>query len=160
MDFPGVDEKHSPIINSGKSFMREKHRSALRRGARVNSNNALVGTWEQEPNPGGATTVQYTILVEQGKFVVSGKDEEDGASLEVSRIKWNGKSLRFTTVFPPTGHKSKHVVRALPKGEMSHHVSCVYADGEAFFDDEIWRRRTNKKKKSNPQHQDNAIASG
>ena len=126
--------------------MREIHRSSLRRGARVNSNNALVGTWEQEPNPGGTTTVAYTILVEQGKFVVSGKDEEDGVSLDVSRIKWDGKSLGFTTVFPPTGHKSKHVVRALPKGKMSHHVSCVYADGEAFFDDETWRRRTDKRR--------------
>jgi len=105
-----------------------------------------VGTWEQEPNLGGTTTVVYTILVEQGKFLVSGKDEEDGASLEVSRIKWDGKSLRFITVFPPTGHKSEHVVRALPKGKMSHHVSCIYADGEAFVDDEIWLRRTNKRR--------------
>jgi hypothetical protein len=141
-------------------FMREKRRSSLRHGTRVNSNNGLVGAWEQEPNPGGTTSVVYTILIEQGKFVVSGMDGEDGASLEVSRIKWDGKSLRFTTVFPPTGHKSKHVVRALPKGVMSHHVSCVYADGEAFSDDEIWRRRIDKKKKSNPQQRDNVVTPG
>jgi|SRR5215469_15685176 len=129
--------------------MRGKLRSSIRHGARVNSNNGLVGAWEQEPNPGGTTTVVYTIRVEQGKFIVTGKDEEDGASLEVSRIKWDRKTLRFTTVFPRTGHKSKHVVRALPKGKMSHHVSCIYADGEAFFDEEIWRRRTNKKRNRN-----------
>jgi hypothetical protein len=98
----------------------------------------------------------YTIVVEQGKFVVSGKDEEEGVSLEVSRIKWDGKSLRFTTVFPPTGHKSRHVLKALPKGRMSQHVSCVYADGEVFFDDEIWRRKTNKEEMKS-QYEGNAI---
>jgi hypothetical protein len=128
--------------------MTEKHRSLLRYGARVNSNNALLGTWEQEPNPGGTTTVSYTIRVERGKFAVLGKDEEDGTPLEVSRIRWDGNSLHFTAVFPPTGHKSKHALTALSKNKMKHRVSCTYADGEVFSENEVWRKRLGRKKEA------------
>jgi hypothetical protein len=128
--------------------MRKKHRSSPKQSRRVSSSNALVGTWKQEPNPGGTTSVVYTIFVEQGKFVVKGKDEEDGTPLEVSRVRWDGKSLHFSTVFAPTRHKSGHLVKALSKGKMSHRVSGIYADGEAFSDDEIWRKMPGKKKNS------------
>jgi hypothetical protein len=71
--------------------------------------------WEQEPNPRLTTSVVYTIFVERARFVVQGKDEEDGEPLEVSRIRWDGESLHFTTVFRPTRHKSSHVLTALSK---------------------------------------------
>jgi len=129
--------------------MKKKTRSHQRSAGQslnVISSNSLVGTWEQEPDPGGTTTVAYTIRVEQGRFVVLGKDEEDGIPLEASRVKWDGKSLHFTTVFPPTGHKSKHVLTALSKNRMKHLVSCIYADGEVFYDNEFWRKRRGRKK--------------
>jgi hypothetical protein len=102
--------------------------------------------WEQEPNPRLTTSVVYTIFVERARFVVQGKDEEDGEPLEVSRIRWDGESLHFTTVFRPTRHKSSHVLTALSKRKMSQHVSSTYADGEAFSGEEIWRKRRAKQR--------------
>jgi len=116
------------------------------RSVRVNSNHALVGTWEQEPNPDGTTSVIYTISVERGGFLVQGNDEEDGTPLEISRIRWDGESIHFTTVFPPTRHKARHMLKAVPTRKMSHRVSCTYSDGEVFSDEEIWRKRLDKKK--------------
>ena len=113
---------------------------------RVSSNHALVGIWEQEPNPGGTTSVVYTIFVERGRFLVQGKNEEDGEALEISRIRWDGQSLHFTTVFPPTRHKAKHVLTALSKRKMSQRVSSTYEDGKAFSAEEIWRKRRGKKR--------------
>jgi hypothetical protein len=116
------------------------------RSARVNSKHALVGTWEQEPNPGGTTSVVYTIFVKQGRFLIKGNDDEDGTLLKISRIRWDGESLRFATVFPPSRHKANHVLKAASKGKMSHYVSCIYSDGKVFSDEEFWRKRRNKKK--------------
>jgi hypothetical protein len=113
---------------------------------RVSSNHALVGMWEQEPNPGGTTSVVYTIFIERGRFLVQGKNEEDGEPLEISRIRWDGQSLHFTTVFPPTRHKAKHVLTALSKRKMSQRVSSTYEDGEAFSAEEMWRKRRSKKR--------------
>jgi hypothetical protein len=92
------------------------------------------------------SSVVYTIFVERGKFLVQGKDEEDGTLLKISRIRWDGESLHFITVFPPTRHKAKHVLSALSMRKMSQHVSCTYADGEVFSNEEIWRKRPSKKK--------------
>ena len=126
--------------------MRKNSRRLPQSGAGASSKSALAGTWVQEPNPGGTTSIAYTILLKQGKLLVKGMDEDDGTPLTVSRIRWDGNSLHFTTVFPPTGHKSKHTLTALSKRKMSQHVSCVYADGEVFSDHEIWRKRLDKKK--------------
>lgn len=110
-------------------------------GARVSSRHPLVGTWEQEPSTGATTTVVYTVSVNQGKFRVTGKVGEDGTALEISLTKWDGDSLRFTSYFPPTNHKVKHVLTVLAKGRMNHKLSGTYWDGERFSDQEIWRRR-------------------
>jgi hypothetical protein len=130
--------------------------SSARRGLDVVSNNFLVGTWEQEPNPGGTTTVAYIIRTERGKFVVQGKDEEDATPLEVSRIRGDGQSLHFTTVFPPTGHKSKHVLTALSKNRMKHHVSCTYA--EARFSPTMKSGGSRRADRKKPRHDDDSCA--
>ena len=117
------------------------------RTAGVNSHHPLVGTWEQAPNPGGGTTsVVYTIFVERDGFLIQGKDEEHEAPLAISRIRWDGETLHFTTVFPFTKHTAKHVLKAVSNGRMSHHLSCTYSDGEVFSDVEIWRKRRGRKK--------------
>jgi hypothetical protein len=112
--------------------------------ARVSSRHPLVGTWEQEPRTGATTTVVCTISVNQGEFRTSEKDGENGSGLEISLTKWDGDSLRFTSYFPPTKHKAKHVLTVLSKGRTSHKVSGIYRDGERFSDQEIWRRRNKK----------------
>jgi hypothetical protein len=112
--------------------------------ARLSSRHPLVGTWEQAPSAGATTTVVYTISVNQGQFRVNGKDGENGIALEISLTKWDGHSLRFTSYFPPTKHKAKHVLTVLSEGRMSHKISGTYWDGERFSDREIWRRRNKR----------------
>ena len=87
---------------------------------------------------------QQKLRAERGRFLVEGVDEETGEPLEVPRIKWDGKSLEFSTLFRSNSHKSNHVVGILRTGKMRHHVAGVYFDGEAFSDDEVWRKRPRK----------------
>jgi hypothetical protein len=131
----------------GTKVMRPKPRTSSKDDAEAKLAEAFVGTWEEVPNRGGTTSVVYAIRVEGRKFVVAGVDEDTGESLKVSRIKWDRKSLRFTTLFKSNSHKCEHVVRVLRGGKMSHHVSGVYFGGEAFSDDEVWRKRSRKMKK-------------
>jgi hypothetical protein len=96
-----------------------------------------VGAWEQQPNRKGKTSVVFTISFERDRFLVAGEDEEDGTPLKVSRIRWDGESLYFVTVFPPTRHKAENKLRALSEGKISWLVSGTYADGEVFSVEEI-----------------------
>jgi hypothetical protein len=85
-------------------------------GLRVGSDHPLVGTWEEEPNSAGTTTtVVYTVFVKQGKFGVSAIDGEDGTVLRISQTKWDGKALHFTSLYPPSNHRARHVLKALSK---------------------------------------------
>jgi hypothetical protein len=120
--------------------------SAPRNDPKVRSNHPLVGTWEQEPSTGATTSVVYTVSIRQGKFWVSAKDGEDGTVFDILRTKWDGHCLRFTSRFPPTEHKAKHVLTALSKAKMSHKLSGTYADGEIFSEQQVWRKIRNKKK--------------
>ncbi len=116
-------------------------------GLRGGSNHPLVGTWEEETNSSGTTTtVLYTVFVKQGKFGVSAIDEEDGTVLRISQTKWDGKALHFTSLYPPSNHRARHVLGALSKGKMSHDISCTYVDGEFFSGREVWTKRREKKK--------------
>jgi len=112
----------------------------------ASSKHPLVGIWEQEPNANGTTSVLYTVLVKERNFQVSAKDREDGTILKISRVRWDGKALHFTSLFPPANHKAIHVLRVLPKGRISHDVTCTYADGENFSDREFWRKIRVKRK--------------
>jgi hypothetical protein len=107
----------------------------------VLADHPLTGTWEQEPNRTHTTSVVYTISIKNGRFRVTGRDEEDGTALRISQTRWDGASLHFTTEFPPTQHKAKHALKALSKKTMRHEVSGVYADGEVFCDQEIWQKK-------------------
>jgi len=109
-------------------------------GAVPGSKHPLVGTWEQEPNPNGTTSVLYSVVVKARKFLVTAKDRGDGTVLRISCVRWDGEALHFRTVFPPTNHESRHVLRSLSKGRISHDVACTYADGENFSDREFWKR--------------------
>ena len=126
----------------------EPRRNPSEPDARPNSNHPLAGTWVQEPNPSGTTSVVYTISVKRGKFLVSAKDEEYRTDLKISSVRWDGESLRFTSVFPPTKHKAKHALKLLSRRRTSYEVSCTYADGHFFSDLEFWKRRFGKKRLS------------
>jgi hypothetical protein len=122
--------------------------TGLLHGAKVDSIHPLVGAWKQEPNPVGTTTVIYTVFVKNGKFGVVGSDGEEGTALKISRTRWDGESLQFTSVYPPSKHKSEHVLRLASKGKINHDVSCTYADGSSFSGREVWTKKRSKKKPS------------
>jgi hypothetical protein len=129
------------------------HKKTSQFDRRVFSNHPLVGTWEEEPASGGTTTtVAYTVFVKRGKFGVSAIDGEDGTVLRISQTKWDGEALYFTSLYPRSNHRARHVLRALSKGKMSHDISCTYSDGEFFSGREVWRKRREKKKHGSVQN--------
>ena len=109
---------------------------------KVDLRHPLVGTWKQAPNRRHVTTVVCKILVEGGKFKVSAIDSENGVSLKISGIKWDGTRLRFESVYPPTRHRANHALTVSSNGRMCHEVSGVYADSGPFAVTEIWIRKS------------------
>lgn len=116
------------------------HKKGLRRAVFVDPKHPLAGTWEEEPNPNGTTTVVYTVLVKEGKFGVRARDRQDGIDFKISRIKWDGEALSFKSLYPPTMHSADHALRLLSKTKLSHYIDCTYADGDSFSGQEIWRK--------------------
>jgi hypothetical protein len=114
---------------------------STRLGAKVRPPHASIGTWEEEQNPIDATTVVYRIAVRGGAFVVSGVDESDRTALEISEITWNGKQLRFVSLYRPTKHKASHVFRLTAKDRAS--LTVTYSDEEGrWTSKERWRKRS------------------
>jgi len=103
----------------------------------VRYNHPLIGTWQEVENPISETSVVYRIAVLHGRFVVSGIDEDDGTKLKISNVRWDGSALSFTSVFPPTGHRAKHVLSELRRGLVNHWVTST-----AY---EVWRKRPQKR---------------
>jgi hypothetical protein len=103
----------------------------------VRYNHPLVGTWQEVENPISETSVVYKIAVVHGHFVVSGVDEADGTRLTISDIRWDGAALYFTSVYPRTGRRVKHLFREFKRGLVNHDVTST--------DHEVWRKRTPEK---------------
>ena len=99
----------------------------------VRYNHPLVGTWQEVENPVSESSVVYKIGVENGVFTVSGIDESDGTKFKISGVRWDGTTLQFTSLFPPTGHRAKHVLRTFKPGLVNHEVTST--------DHEVWRKR-------------------
>jgi hypothetical protein len=104
----------------------------------VRYNHPLVGTWQEVENPISETSVVYKIAVVDGRFVVSGIDEGDGTKLTISSTRWDGAALYFTSVYPRTGHRVKHVFRPFKPGLVNHDVTST--------DHEVWRKRQQKRR--------------
>jgi hypothetical protein len=109
----------------------------------------FVGTWEEEPNASGTTTVVFEISVKHGRFVVSAWDSEDGTELKISRVKWDGSALRFTSFYPPGEHTAINAMRYRSKGKLNLRCSGTYADGEKFSLLEVWIK--SKKQRPSPE---------
>ena len=93
----------------------------------VRYNHPLSGTWQEVENSVSENSVIYKIAVVNGHFVVSGIEEDTGTELEISDVKWNGEALEFTSLFPPTGHRVKHVLRVYRPGLVDHEVTYTGA---------------------------------
>jgi hypothetical protein len=106
----------------------------------VRYNHPLVGTWQEVENPVSESSVVYKIAVVDGSFVVSGIDESDGTKFKISDVRWDGAALKFTSLFPPTGHRVKHVLRAFKPKLVNHEVTSTVH--------EVWRKRPQKRRQS------------
>jgi hypothetical protein len=102
----------------------------------VRYDHPLVGTWQEVENQVSESSVVYKIAVTNGRFVVAGVDESDGTKFKISDIRWDGTALAFTSLFPPTEHRAKHVLRAFKPGLVNHEVTST--------DYEVWRKRPEK----------------
>jgi hypothetical protein len=98
----------------------------------VRYNHPLVGPWQEAENPISETSVICKIVVVDGRFVVSGTDEADGTKLKISDTRWDGAVLHFTSVYPPTGHRAQHELRAFKRGLVNHFVTST--------DLEVWKK--------------------
>jgi hypothetical protein len=104
---------------------------------RLRPSHPFVGIWEVVDSPIHKTSVVYGIKTVSGDLVVSGWDEADGEPLKVSGVKWDGETLHFITLFPPTRHKARHVMRLVGRGRATHDVDSFH---------EIWKKRSPKSK--------------
>jgi hypothetical protein len=101
---------------------------------------SLAGTWEEAQNAVDATPVVYTIALKGSSIVVSGVDESDGTELRISGVSWDGRQLRFKSLYPPTNHRASHVFRLTAKNRAIH--TTTYTDDEGTWGGrEQWRKR-------------------
>lgn len=113
-------------------------RNSLRR--QDSASHLLVGTWEEAQNAMDATLVVYTIVFKGSSIVVSGIDESDGTELRISGVSWDGRQLRFKSLYPPTKHEATHVFRFSAKDRAIH--TTTYTDAEGTWGGkEQWRKR-------------------
>lgn len=114
-----------------------KRNSLQQRGS---ASRSLVGTWEEAQNAVDATPVVYTIALKRSSIVISGLDESDGTKLRISGVSWDGRQLRFKSLYPPTNHKASHVFRLTAKDRAIH--TTTYTDDEGTWGaKEQWRKR-------------------
>jgi hypothetical protein len=95
----------------------------------------LVGTWEELSKE--STTVTYRIAKEKN-FVVSGWDTCDEEELQITHVRWNGTSLRFTSYCPSTRWRVKHIFTVTERGKAEHVL--VTPDGKLV---ERWIKKPN-----------------
>ena len=113
----------------------------------VSNRHQFVGTWEEEPNIGGTTTVVFEVSAKEGGFVVTAWDSEDETELKISQVKWDGSALSFTSFYPPGEHSATNVMRYRSKGKLNLRCSGIYADGEKFSLLEVWIRSKTQRPK-------------
>jgi hypothetical protein len=107
---------------------------------RRSASDYLAGTWEDAQNAEDATPVVYKIVLKGSSIVVSGVGESDGTKLRISGVSWDGRQLRFNSLYPPTNHKASHVFRLTAKDRAIH--TTTYTDDEGTWGGrEQWRKR-------------------
>jgi hypothetical protein len=111
-----------------------------KRWTAVRYDHPLVGKWQEVENNVQETSAIFDVTVIKGQFVVNGIDETDGTKFRISNVRWDGKRLHFTSVFPPTGHRAKHVFQAIKPDLVNHWIT--------YTDLELWRRRPPKEGRS------------
>jgi hypothetical protein len=108
--------------------------------SRIDASHPIGGVWIEDDNSDLRTPVVFTIKVRAGSFRVTGVDESDGIALRTSNIAWDGKKLRFETVFPLTRHKASHEFWVTKKGQGRHKVTYSDEYGRHAIT-EFWKKR-------------------
>jgi hypothetical protein len=80
----------------------------------------LVGRWETEERDSPAV---IEIGVKNGGPVVTGFNSLDGERFRVSSVRWDGKTLTFTTYMPSTRHRVWHRFLYLRRGLATHELT-------------------------------------
>ena len=118
--------------------MKRRNKNSLRQVR--SAPHSFVGTWEEAQNTLDATPVVYTIALKGSSFVISGVDESDDSTLRISGVSWDGRQLRFNSLYPPTNHRASHVFRLTTKNRATH--TTTYTDDEGTWGGrEKWRKR-------------------
>ncbi len=99
----------------------------------VRYDHPLIGTWREVENPVDVTSVVYEVTVKDGRFVVTGLDEENGTQLRILQVRWDGEFLKFNSVYPTTDYQTKHAMTIVKRGLVKHFVT--------FTELEFWRKR-------------------
>src|SRR5512144_2633830 len=99
----------------------------------VPSDHVLVGTWvyDAEDGESSETEAVYIVTVRDGHFEVTGVDERDGEAFVVTAVKWDGRWLRFESVMPSKGWRTRHALRSHEADQVEHEVTLF----------ETWKRR-------------------
>jgi hypothetical protein len=105
----------------------------------VHYNHPLAATWQEVENPVLESSAFLTIAVVAGRFVVT-MEEEDGTKFKISNVRWDGSALSFVSVYPPTGHLVKHVLRPFKRGLIEHEIT--------YTDRELWRKLPSQKRRT------------
>jgi hypothetical protein len=93
----------------------------------------------EEGRRGDITSVVYTISIEGNLFRVQGIDKSDGIGLRISAITWDGETLRFESLFPPTRHKASHEFTLVEEGRARHTTRYADEDGTIVVE-ELWKK--------------------
>ena len=117
-----------------------KKRAAKTPGT-VPDNHPMVGIWEQEPGKKRRTTASYAISVKRGKFVVDGEAGDGGSEMRISKVRWNGSTLSFTSFYPRNQHTADVAFTVQGKRRLRCEVSGTYFGGEPFRLVEIWTQK-------------------
>lgn len=95
----------------------------------VKASNWLVGAWE---SPDEDESLVITVRAVEAAFKVGAVDRDDGETLLVSDIRWDGHSLRFMSLMPSINRHRQHELRALSESEVEHvfaeHERCIKLD--------------------------------
>jgi len=130
-------------MKAGAKRKRADHGGSTNGRAKRSLSHTFVGVWEQVPNPYHTTAVVYRIAARGRMVRITAVDESDQSPLEISRIAWGGKELRFQSLYPHTKHKAFHTMRLTAKDRATHVVTYTDEDGRCVSR-ERWRKRTGR----------------
>jgi hypothetical protein len=87
----------------------------------LNVRHPLVGTWRDE-DPDGSF-LRFVVRPAGSGFDVRAVDTSDGEEIEISKVRWDGRVLRFTAFAPSSGRLSDYEMKAVSPSEISLRLS-------------------------------------